>query len=281
MLVGALCSGCIDATTLVTVKKDGSGTIEESVFISKAVEQMLKEMTAAMGGKTESAPEISKIDEKKLTAKAAKMGEGVRFISAKQEKKADGSMGTREVYAFSDIRKLKLHSDPDTSAVGGVAKTSGGPSGPASATKKVSPPVRFGFSKGDTSTLTINMPQPKDGKTTDGSEDKAMPKMQEASPQERAMMKKMFDGFRFRMLVKVDGEITKTNASYAEKGEDGKTQYVTLFDMNIGELMKDEKEFKRLVSLGKIEDMATAKTKLQGIPGLKIETAREVSISFQ
>jgi len=139
VLVGVLCSGCIDATTLVTVKKDGSGTIEESVYISKVVEQMLNEMTAAMGGKTASAPKTSKIDENKLKAKAAKMGEGVRFVSATEEKKADGSMGTREVYAFSDIRKLRLQSDPDTSALDGAAKTSGGPRDPgatARATKR-------------------------------------------------------------------------------------------------------------------------------------------------
>jgi len=283
-LVGVLCSGCIDATTLVTVKKDGSGTIEESVYISKAVEQMLKEMTAAMGGETASAPKTSQIDESKLKAKAAKMGAGVRFVSANEVKKADGSMGTREVYAFSDIRTLKLQSDPDTSALGGAAKPRGGPrdsGGPAGTTKKASPPLTFDFSMGDASTLTIRLPEPQSGKTEDASDGKARPDMAAPSPQERAMMKRMFDGFRFRMLIKVDGEITQTNASYAHQGNDGKTQYVTLFDMNIGELLKDEEQFNKLVSLGKMEDMATAKTKLLGILGLKIETVREVTVSFK
>jgi len=138
----------------------------------------------------------------------------------------------------------------------------------------------FDFSREGTSTLTIKLPAPQGGKTEEESGDKARPNLSEPSAQEKAMMKRMFDGFRFRMLIKVDGEITQTNASYAHKGEDGKTQYVTLFDMNIGELLKDEKEFEKLVSLGEMEDMATARTKLLGVLGLKIETEREVTVSF-
>ncbi len=162
-------------------------------------------------------------------------------------------------------------SDPDTSALEGATTR---------ATKKGPPPLTFDFGREGTSTLTIKLPAPQGGKTEEASSDKARPNLSAPSAQEKAMMKRMFDDFRFRTLIKVDGEIAQTNASYAHKGEDGKTQYVTLFDMDIGELLNDEKEFEKLVSLGRMEDMATGKTKPRGIPDLKIETEREVTISF-
>ncbi len=83
-------------------------------------------------------------------------------------------------------------------------------------------------------------------------------------------------------MVKVDGEIARTNASYVEiDTQSKKKQLVTLFDINIGEIMKDEETFKKLAAMGEIQDMETAAEKLKGIPGLKIETAKRVEIEFQ
>jgi len=284
-LVALLCAGCIDVTTLVTVRKDGSGTIEETVYMSKAFEQMLNEMAASMGGKKESTAKPFKIDEEKLKAKAARMGEGVRFVSAKEVKKADGANGLREVYAFDDVRKLRLQSDPDTSSMKGAEKPAAGPGGGAKA-KKPSPPVTFGFTPGDPAALTIRLPESRHEAPAGSSgpkpgPDKPAPNGPAPSKEEMAMAKQMFEGFRFRMMVGVDGEITQTNASFPHAGPDGKKRYVTLFDMNIGELIKDENMFKMLLARGEMQDMSTARKKLLDVPGLKIETEREITVRFK
>jgi hypothetical protein len=50
MLALLLASGCIDATTVVLVKKDGSGSVFDIVFIGKGLQQMIHQMSASMGG---------------------------------------------------------------------------------------------------------------------------------------------------------------------------------------------------------------------------------------
>ena len=265
-----LTSGCIDATTVVSVKKDGSGSVFDVVFIGKGLQQMIQQMSTAMGGEAAADQSANPLmDIEKYKAQAATMGDGVRFISAKELKKTDGTIGVGVVYAFEDIRKLKISSDPDI-----PGQTEG-------QTSKKSNPITFDFARDHGPKLIINLPQSDNGKKPKSSE---MPPVasQELPSEQLAQMKQMFDGFRVRIMVKVDGEIARTNASYVEiDTQSKKKQLVTLFDMNIGEIMKDEETFKKLAAMGEIQDMETAAEKLKGIPGLKIETARRVEVEFQ
>lgn len=265
-----LTSGCIDATTVVSVKKDGSGSVFDVVFVGKGLQQMFQQMSTAMGGEAAASQSANPlIDIKKYKAQAATMGEGVRFISAKELKKTDGTTGVGVVYAFEDIRKLKISSDPDI-----PGQTEG------QASKK-SNPITFDFARDHGPKLIINLPQSDNGNKPKSSE---MPPVatQELPSEQLAQMKQMFDGFRVRIMVKVDGEIARTNASYVETDtQSKKKQLVTLLDMNIGEIMKDEETFKKLAAMGEIQDMETAAEKLKGIPGLKIETTKRVEVEFQ
>ncbi len=106
-----LTSGCIDATTVVSVKKDGSGSVFDVVFIGKRLQQMVQQMSTAMGGEAAADQSANPLmDIEKYKAQAVTMGEGVRFISAKELKKTDGTIGVGVVYAFEDIRKLRQRS---------------------------------------------------------------------------------------------------------------------------------------------------------------------------
>ena len=92
----------------------------------------------------------------------------------------------------------------------------------------------------------------------------------------------MFDGFRIRLIVKVDGDITKSNATFIEKdSKTNKKQAVTLIDLDVGKLLKDDAAFKKLAAMGQIDDMATAKEKMKNIPGLKFEPADKIDIEFE
>lgn len=264
-----LTSGCIDATTVVSVKKDGSGSVFDVVFIGKGLQQMIQQMSTAMGGEAAADQSANPLmDIEKYKAQAVTMGEGVRFISAKELKKTDGTTGVGVVYAFEDIRKLKISSDPYI-----PGQTEG-------QTSKKSNPITFDFARDHGPKLIINLPQSDNGKKPKSSE---MPPVatQELPSEQLAQMKQMFDGFRVRIMVKVDGEIARTNASYVETDtQSEKKQLVTLLDINIGKIMKDEETFKKLAAMGEIQDMETAAEKLKGIPGLKIETVKRVEIEF-
>ena len=67
-------------------------------------------------------------------------------------------------------------------------------------------------------------------------------------------------------VIKGGGDITKTNATYADKNT------VTILDMNIGKLLENPAQFEKLAAMGPIKDMETAKKMLKDFPGLKIET---------
>jgi hypothetical protein len=284
-------SGCIDATTVVKVNKDGSGVIVEAVYFGKAF-QMMQQMGAQMGaqmagqGAAPAAPAENKpfkppLEIEKYKSKVATMGEGVTFVSAKEVTREDGSTGIQVVYKFADVSKIKIESEPEIDAKSGGEMPGAAPAAPAPKEKKN--PITFQMTKGATPKLEIIMPKQEPVKA----EAPASAPAGEAKPvpgqdaMQAAMMKQMFDGFRIRVAVAVDGKITKSNAAYQEKDSEGNSHIVTLLDMNIGKLLGDEATAKKLAAMGEIQDMAEAKEKLKGIDGLKIETSEKVEIEFE
>lgn len=289
LLAMAVCAGCIDATTIVNVNKDGSGVIIEAVYFGKGFQQMMGQMAAQMGGQP-GQPAVAggadkpfkpplKIEEYK--SKAAKMGEGVKFLSAKEVKKEDGSPGVQVFYSFTDVTKLKIASSPDV----GSGQAGPGMGMAPDEPKDKQDSISFSMPKGGKPKLVIVMPKQEPAKP----KTEATPKAEEAAAaapkaqnaEQMAMVKQMFNGFRFRLVVGVDGKITKSNATYVEKDAGGRDHIVTLLDMNIGQLLNDDAMAKKLEALGDISDMTAAKEKLKGIEGLKIETAEKVEIEFE
>jgi hypothetical protein len=276
ILILAGLTGCLDSATVITVKKDGSGTIVETMYMGKAMQDMMAQMMGAMGGTNQSAnPNMMLQSVEKYKAKTASMGQGVTFVSAKEAKKADGSLGAEVTYAFTDISKVRMNSDPDMPAGDGPGAAGTNPD------QNKKSPISFQFAKGAAPKLTILMP-PQDKSTPTEKTPATTTPVKQPSPEEMAEMKKMFDGFRMRLTVKVDGEITKSNAAYVEADSTtGKKQVVTLFDMDIGRLIQDEATFKKLAAMDQIKDRATARAKLANIAGLKFETADKVEIEFK
>ena len=271
-------TGCIDESTVISVKKDGSGTVVTSLYMTKALQEMMKEMAEGMGGKADGKmknPLLGKVEEYKK--KTSSMGEGITFVSAKEVRKADGTTGAQVIYAFKDINKLKVNSEPDNPA-GGIADATPPEEKPS---EKKESPVTFEFVRGATSKLTIKMPEQDKAKETGKADEQAA--SQEMPPADQmALIKELFGGFHVQLMVIVDGEITWSNATFVEKDEKtGKKQRVTLIDMDLGKIFKDEASFKKLTAMGQIDDMATAREKLKDIPGLKFETAEKVEIEFK
>ena len=71
-------SGCIDSSTVVTVDKTGAGTLVETTYMSKAMQDMMAQMAGAMGGAQTNGTAAKKNlvlqDEAKYKAKAGAMG---------------------------------------------------------------------------------------------------------------------------------------------------------------------------------------------------------------
>ncbi len=252
--------GCFEIDILVKVNRDGSGTVEQTVLMSKATVQQMREFTQSFGEKNKK--EFSLIDKKTLIKDAAAMGKGVHFMYVKPvtEKEREGYIA---FYSFKDINELKINQNPSDKA----------PMPGEEVSKPPSEPLSFSFQNGKQPTLTIR--QPEKTFTPDSISDNAemsQPAADDSSGME--MMTEMMKGLRVSIALEVKGTILKTNATYVDANR------VTLMEMDFEQLIRDREKFKA-ISLHKPQTMEEAKRLLKDIPGIKLETAAETTIQFQ
>jgi len=274
-----LITGCIDSTTVISIGKDGSGTLTETVYLNQSVKAMMEGMMAQMGGEEDESKEEEKksLDLEKYKTKAAKMGEGVHFVSAKEVTGKDGSPGTEVIYSFEDIRKLNFKVKPENPMGDQMA---GMMEAEESEDDEDEDPIKFDFIKGSTPKLVIYMPKEEKPESPED----VVEEMEEEDPEADAagmgMMKMFLEGFRIRVLINpLKAKIKKTNATFVES-IDGK-ETVTLLDVKLGEIMGNEKYRDQWENLSKMKDMNSALEEMKNIPGLKIETQDRVEISLK
>ena len=254
----AMCAGCFRSTTLITLRQDGSGTIEQEVAMTAQAAAMAR-------GFRDSADEkgAKKGQELFTEADARKAGEqmGARFVSMEPIKSGQLE-GYRAKYAFDDITKLNIGKQSGSSA------SSGSPDPGAGV-----PPFGFAFQKAaDGSVLTITMPPMDTSKLGPigamGEQGKAGAKADDAQArQAMAMAKMMMQGMFVDVALAVDGRIRKTNAPYLDGSR------ITLLQLDFDKMLQDETAMERI---NKAKDLKS----LQNIPGLKVPADRKLTVEF-
>lgn len=248
LIVVASCTGCMRVATLITLKPDGSGTIDQEIGINPQALQGLQAMAGGRGsGKDEGLGDV--FNEKKAREEAEKMG--VRFVSGTPIDTPQ-LKGYHAKYAFDDVKALKLRMQEASSRQG---------------ENKAQDPFDFDFVKGaDSSTITIHIPQEaqKSPMAQLGAQSGGNP---EQAQQMLAMMKPMFAGMFVEIALAVDGKIVKTNAPFVQGTK------VTLMQLDMDTLLKNDAAFAKMQS-------ATTPADLKNIPGLKITTEPTVTIQF-
>jgi len=289
-------TGCIQVDTLIKVKPDGSGVIEETFLMNKAFVQQMKAMMEEMAkqmqqqmeqqadqqvteGKKQGEPQQEKevqekpepfdiFNEKELKEKAGELGEGVTYLSGSKIV-TDDYEGYKAIYAFKDIEKIRINQNPGEKVPSGPQQ-----GGPDSKTKKEY--ITFIYTKGKPAELLIKLPaqKPKE-KSEDVPEDK--PSEPTDDPQAEAMtaqMKQLFEGMKIAVAVEVKGTIVKTNATYRDGSK------VTLMELDFGKLIKMADKFKKF-SLAQPKTLEETKQFMKDIPGIKVELNEEIKIMFQ
>jgi hypothetical protein len=250
--VSVLLTGCLNSSTLVRLKPDGSGTIEQTLLMNTQAFKGMLGGLEAQGAK----PAGPMINEADLKRQAERMG-GVRFVSAEPIKAPNGFEGTKGIYAFDDINKVRVDQDPNIS---------GSTSGTFATEPEPKTPVLFKLVKGaSSSVLTITFPDQsqKDASAAAADTPQGGPDM--SNPQMMAMMKAMFEGFKVNIDLDVVGTIIKTNADHVSGSR------VTLLEMDLGQLLQDEAKLKELQN--KVRPGASiseVKPYLKDIKGIKI-----------
>src|SRR6185436_18762795 len=87
-------TACLNSTTLVKVKADGSGTVEQTTLVNMA---SLKGVMAAQG-QGQRGPDGPMMNKEDLERTAAAMGEGVRLVSSEPIKNDAGWEGVKAIF---------------------------------------------------------------------------------------------------------------------------------------------------------------------------------------
>jgi hypothetical protein len=264
-IIVLLLAGCFQVDTVVRVNPDGSGTVVETMMLSKKMLAQMNEMMQGFAEEGGAKPEaIDLYDPAKLKAEAAQMGEGVSFQSAKRSETSDYS-GYTATYAFRDINMLKL------------SQQKGAPADTAGGEKTQSAPVLFHFRKGSPARLTIEMPRGKaeDKNAETPKEDTETPSASKgAIPEEEAKkLVEIFMGMKMALSVEVNGAIKETNATHLSGNR------ITIVDFDLAKLGSSIPQLEKLKQL-KTSSLADAKKLLKDFPGMKMDMNDLLKVEF-
>ena len=255
-------TACLDFTTVVKVKPDGSGTVEQTTLANMAA---LKGMMGGQGGQQPSGPMMNKAELERL---AASMGKGVKLVSTEPIKADNGWEGTKAIFSFDDINDIQVSQSPRMSG--------GTPGARRSAEPTSDDPVRFKLTRaGGTSTLSINFVDAKVSERPDkpNLNQAEMPDL--TNPMMMNMIKTMFQGFKINVGLEVVGSIVKTNAEYVSGPR------ITLLEMDVNALLADEAKLKALTGkIGPGASFSEVKPYLKDIKGIKID-GPSINVEFR
>lgn len=265
-------AGCIQVSTVIKLKPDGSGTIEETLLISKAamqqIEEASKEMTAQMGGQPgggQVSGGFEILDENKLRESAGEMGQGVTYVSSKKitTKDAEGYLAT---FAFSDINKVRLDTSPS-------GKTPS-PTGMGAEGAKEAAVATFHFDQGPPAVLEVMLPKEL---TSDNLQPPELPDTLPADNAQMATManemKEMFKDMKVNIALEVEGNIIRTNATHREGSK------ITLMEVDFGKLLNNDEALKKIKQL-EPRNADQARKLLKDVPGIKVEFNPKLRVEF-
>jgi hypothetical protein len=259
-------SGCLKVNTNIIVNKDGSGIIEETLLISKAVVEMMNEFGTSFGDSTVLKNKFKVYDPEELKNKADRYGKGAKFKTASPYEK-EGWEGYKAQYSFNDVNTIHL----DIGKKDEIPFDNGAMSDEVVETPKL---IEFNLRKGNPAELTITMPpkdvsEPKDENSTtvETSEDTTGSAMLEQAVS-------MFAEMEMSSSVKINGTIRETNASFV------KDSTITLFYINFASVIKNANDFKAIEPLIRTESLEEMKKLMGKFDGIKIELEDKVKIKF-
>jgi len=281
ILCAVICSvflfGCFQTDTVIRIKPDGSGVIEETFLLSNSLLESFQELSKGFAGDDNDTKNEAKIEKqdpvqgmiKDAQSRENQYGPDVKFVSA-IPLKTETMGGYKAIYAFKDINTLKVNQNPGNK----TKKPGAGEENPAK--EEI---ILFKFVKGPVSTLTVTMPKNKDGKEVQVPKGEAQNKGEvqnkgEADPKAAEVAKTFLKDMGIRIALEIDGTILKTNATYRKKSE------LTIVDLNFGKLIENKDVFEKVIAASP-KTIEEAKELVKGIEGLKIEMTNPIVVEFK
>jgi len=263
LLPALLLTGCLQSTALIKVNADGSGTLENQTLMTAAALAQIRQLAGLFGG-TDTKP-VDPFSEQQMRDLATQIGDGVTLISTRPLKSA-GSEGREAIYGFRDITKLRISEAP--AAPGNTSVRAGGLSLGAGQTGAVT--IELARTPGGNVLLTLHTP----ADPLTGFADRLGSgggRGTSTGADELAMLRQMLAGLRVALRVEPAGRLVRTNSPFVEG------QTVTLFDIDVDSLLKDDAAFARVQNAKTAAERAEA---LKNVPGIKVNLERDITIEF-
>lgn len=278
IIVGGLLSACMNISSTLTVRSDGSGTLSQRVVAGPQIVQTMHSIQQAFDSTSAPNPLFT---EEEIRAEADSLsGMTIRSVTMIAD---DRGEGYEAVYAFEDLNAFRLAPSPGDMM--GEEQSEDG-------TLDLMSAMDFEFTSGSPATLTVRIPrdsaiaevdEPASDTLLGVMPDSLYQEMEEdedsVSEEELQMMRSMMgEDARFRLAVVVEGEIVETDATFRS----GST--VTLVDIDFGQLAQDPEAFRKMMTLSEEETMPNTEAaidSLNAFPGVTFEPQQTITIRFQ
>ena len=251
-------AGCFQSSTVIRVKADGSGTIEQRTLLTDAAMDQLRAFAILGGGN--SADTVDPTSEAQARSMAASIGPGVTYLSSTPVK-TDKAQGRDTIYAFTDITQLRISEQP---------KVPGGVSLRAQGVSTDSEPITFALTRQPDGNVLLRIMVPRPGvlpiATANANGDVTPPSVEQIE-----MVKQLLAGARLTVAVEPEGRLVQTSSPFVDGNR------VTLIDLDIDKAAGDPDLVKKLQSPRTFEE---AKAAVNSVPGFKITLDPEISITF-
>lgn len=248
-------SGCLEVKSKITMNSDGSGTVEETVLMSKETASFFYEFMAIFQD-PDSVKEIELFTEDSFIKQAATMGDGVTFFS-REKINNDKMEGVKVIYKFKDINNLLIDQNPSVRS----------PIEADAEPIENKQTIGFSYKKGNPSTLKIiNNSKEFESKVKNNEE-------HETSPEIAERLKEIMNDLKFSLTIEFPKSISETNATF----RDGNT--ITLFDIDFGKIVQNQEKWEKFMDLPE-GDFESLKKIMKDLPGIKIDLNKEIVVKF-
>lgn len=290
-------NGCIEKSTVVKVKKDGSGLIHHREYANT------KAAMGAMGGlgaegETTVVEDKSIPTEEELKAKVKEMGEGVALKTFRQGKNEKDWEGYEAIYTFEDINKIKLDMNSMNSSKMKMQMQGADVGGQEEKPAEEEEPEYVSFEMKD-GVLKIFSPDPEkkdkkavadtktaqdspgdgasdpfSGNTPGGVEGMAADMAEGMAAGMMAMMGPMMTGARVGFFVEIDGDIAETNAHH----QNGKM--LTVMKMDLGKVFSNSES---MAKMDKSEGLSREEAQkiFDSVEGVDVDMQKPIVVKFK
>ncbi len=272
-------TSCIRTSTVVSVKKNGTGNIISRYYFSPQMLAMIDQLAGiqAQGGDGPAAnlgliADMAKPDKTELEADAGNFGEGVRYARHEPGKDDEGWEGYTVVYEFDDVTKIQI----DQNSVPGKAKEFVEASGEDIEAEKGGK-LTFDL-KGDTLTIFSTFAKAGMGDMINQEKLDQAKAMNMTPSQAMQMSAGMAQGMRVGFFVRAEDGIVETDAAHVTGN------LIILSDADISKVMTDP-DFgaflDRSIDEPDVVSPENVKELFKKIEAMTIELSEEITVKLK